>query len=138
MKLIKTANTSTTLNNQLNLYKLLPSDKTSFYTYPGSLTTPPCSESVTWVVMKDQVAISIRQLNRFNELEGLGHGDANVVADKERHILQHNLRSLQPLGKRTVQSNTKEVSKCQRGSSSKLETGLTLIIVSIVSIFIQK
>jgi carbonic anhydrase len=36
---------------------LLPFSK-GFYRYAGSLTTPPCSESVQWFLMKDAVLIT--------------------------------------------------------------------------------
>jgi carbonic anhydrase len=39
-------------------YALLPLTSDKFYTYPGSLTTPPCSEFVTWIVMAQAVGIS--------------------------------------------------------------------------------
>ena len=42
---------------------LLPIDKTKFYRYNGSLTTPGCFEVVTWTVFKDPVAISQAQVN---------------------------------------------------------------------------
>ena len=41
---------------------LLPMDKTKYYRYPGSLTTPPCSEAVAWTVFKDAVEISQTQV----------------------------------------------------------------------------
>lgn len=41
---------------------LLPISRTNYYTYHGSLTTPPCSESVTWIVFMNQVPISSRQV----------------------------------------------------------------------------
>lgn len=34
--------------DHLNMKNLLPNDKDSYWTYPGSLTTPPCSECVQW------------------------------------------------------------------------------------------
>ena len=47
------AGESVTLKN-LNIQALLPKDSKSFQ-LKGSLTTPPCSENVTWVVLKTPV-----------------------------------------------------------------------------------
>ena len=37
---------------------LLPTDKTKFHRYNGSLTIPTCNEAVTWTVFKDAVEMS--------------------------------------------------------------------------------
>ncbi|XP_061194335.1 nacrein-like protein [Saccostrea echinata] len=42
----------------IRLKNLLPSNRGSYYTYQGSLTTPPCSETVTWVLMKCPIIVS--------------------------------------------------------------------------------
>ena len=52
---------------QIDLAELLPSDR-RYYTYMGSLTTPPCSEGVLWMVMKAPVQISPEQLAIFARL----------------------------------------------------------------------
>lgn len=41
---------------------LLPVYRNKFYTYHGSLTTPPYFESVTWIVYADHVPISSSQV----------------------------------------------------------------------------
>jgi len=47
----------------INVKDLLPTDwQTKFYTYPGSLTTPPCSQVVSWFVFENFVKMSDAQL----------------------------------------------------------------------------
>lgn len=44
--------------------ELLPM-KGTYYTYPGSLTVPPCSEGVKWHLLQQHIEISMEQLNAF-------------------------------------------------------------------------
>ena len=53
--------------SRIDLMQLLPDDK-RYYTYMGSLTTPPCSEGVLWMVMKQPVPISMDQVAIFSRL----------------------------------------------------------------------
>ena len=55
---------------------LLPQVKTT-YRYSGSLTTPPCSEGVTWLLMTTPVEMSEAQIAAFAQL--FEHGDARPV-----------------------------------------------------------
>lgn len=43
---------------------LLPAEH-AFYTYSGSLTTPPCSEGVHWIVLSTPVTLSPAQIQQF-------------------------------------------------------------------------
>jgi carbonic anhydrase len=52
---------------QIDISQILPSDR-SYYTFSGSLTTPPCSEDVTWFVLKHSVTISAAEINQFSQL----------------------------------------------------------------------
>lgn len=51
----------------LDLNQLLPEDR-AYYTYMGSLTTPPCTEGVLWMVMRSPVQLSAAQLAIFGKL----------------------------------------------------------------------
>jgi carbonic anhydrase len=73
-------------NATVDLNPLLPA-KAAYYTYPGSLTVPPCSENVTWYVLAQPVEISADQLQKL--IEALGTRTA---------------RPVQPLNGRTVQA----------------------------------
>ena len=57
----------------------------SHYRYPGSLTTPGCSEIVSWVVMADSIAVSQDQVDAFAA------------------IYPMNARPVQPLNERTIE-----------------------------------
>jgi len=49
----------------LNPSDLLPAKHTEFFTYAGSLTTPPCTEGVNWYLLKKPVEASVEQINQF-------------------------------------------------------------------------
>ena len=51
----------------IDLNHLLPPDR-GYYTYMGSLTTPPCSEGVLWMVMRQPVPVSPEQIDIFARL----------------------------------------------------------------------
>ena len=51
----------------IDVSALLPNDR-RYYTYMGSLTTPPCSEGVLWMVMKQPVPVSPEQIGIFARL----------------------------------------------------------------------
>ncbi len=46
---------------------LLPADK-GYYTFQGSLTTPPCSEGVRWFVLKTPMTLAANELTAFAKL----------------------------------------------------------------------
>lgn len=54
--------------DQFAAAEMLPAGA-GYYTYPGSLTTPPCSQIVTWLVMKDHITASHEQILEIEALE---------------------------------------------------------------------
>ncbi|KAH8417316.1 hypothetical protein KR222_008753 [Zaprionus bogoriensis] len=65
---LKDGKNSTFLDTPVTLRDILvlPGlDRRKFYTYKGSLTTPPCSEAVTWFVFPKPVDVSTHLLQRF-------------------------------------------------------------------------
>lgn len=65
----------------IDLSALLPSDR-RYYTYMGSMTTPPCKEGVLWMVMKSPVAVSSDQLAIFSKLYPMNARPVQDVADR--------------------------------------------------------
>ncbi len=47
----------------------LPADRVHFH-YDGSLTTPPCTEGVTWLVMRTPIDVGPAQIAAFRAIEG--------------------------------------------------------------------
>ncbi|KAG7190970.1 hypothetical protein KM043_007020 [Ampulex compressa] len=47
---------------------ILPPFEKNYYTYNGSLTQPPCSEIVTWIIQPEPIAISPYQVAEFRKM----------------------------------------------------------------------
>jgi carbonic anhydrase len=67
----------------INPLDLFPSSK-KYYNYTGSLTTPPCSQGLNWIVLKDKLKISAEQISKFEAK------------------YNHNFRPVLPVGSRTI------------------------------------
>lgn len=67
--------------SQIDIAQVLPTNRKSFR-YFGSLTTPPCSEIVRWIVLENPVELSKAQIEQF------------------RQIFPMNARPIQPLNRR--------------------------------------
>ena len=57
---------SKTIDVMCDLNEMLPVDRT-FYSYSGSLTTPPCTEGVNWVVFKEPIVLSLDEVEKLRE-----------------------------------------------------------------------
>jgi len=68
---------------KIDVNELLPKVR-GYYTFEGSLTTPPCTENVTWFVLKQPVPISAYEVAVFTRM------------------YRHNARPTQPLHERVV------------------------------------
>lgn len=80
---------------------LLPKD-TAYYTYHGSLTTPPCSECVVWIVFKEPLEISEEQLNAFRQIKKFHKEDGKCCVEECDGYIKKNFRPTVPLGRRQV------------------------------------
>lgn len=50
------------------LKDLLPSSLGSYYRYTGSLTTPPCSKVVEWIIFSRPIYVSYKQVSNARHL----------------------------------------------------------------------
>lgn len=63
---ISKVNTTAHFTKPLALQSFMVSNIHQYYVYNGSLTTPPCSEVVTWLDFYDPIKISLDQVATFN------------------------------------------------------------------------
>lgn len=74
-----------TSNVDLNLSHLMPKSFKNFFRYDGSLTTPPCTESVLWTVFQEEISIDENDLQRLRD-----------------NFLKNTFRPIQPTNDRTI------------------------------------
>uniref|UniRef100_T1ISC0 Carbonic anhydrase n=1 Tax=Strigamia maritima TaxID=126957 RepID=T1ISC0_STRMM len=90
----------TSFDGEFDLSTLLP-DMREYWTYPGSLTTPPCSENVAWIVFKQPIEFSSDQLTVFRDL--CSYCECDQCPDDEfGGQIVDNFRPPLPIGDRVV------------------------------------
>ena len=77
------AASSNVVPGDYDLASVLPATRKT-WRYPGSLTTPPCTEGVQWIVLTEQLTMSAEQIAAFGA------------------IFPNNFRPVQPLGERVL------------------------------------
>ncbi|PNJ55960.1 CA14 isoform 5, partial [Pongo abelii] len=78
-----------------NLRELLPPQLGQYFRYNGSLTTPPCYQSVLWTVFYRRSQISMEQLEKLQ-------GTLFSTEEEPSKLLIQNYRAPQPLNQRMV------------------------------------
>ncbi|WP_028390675.1 MULTISPECIES: carbonic anhydrase [Bacillaceae] len=70
------------IKEPIDLQALLPSDQTFFY-YNGSLTTPPCTEEVKWIIFENPIEMSKEQIQAFQQIFPDNHRPVQPLNERE-------------------------------------------------------
>lgn len=82
LKLIHKMGQEKSATRTFSLQSILPQDTEFFYMYQGSLTTPPCTEAVTWIIVAEIQRFGYSQLREFQKLD---HAVDRVRKTQERN-----------------------------------------------------
>jgi carbonic anhydrase len=80
----KKANEKKSVAVDINASELLPKDR-KYFTYSGSLTTPPCSENVRWIVLQTPIQMSEGQIK---EIQKIMHNNNRPVQKMHDRVLK--------------------------------------------------
>ncbi|XP_061759957.1 carbonic anhydrase 6 [Nerophis ophidion] len=81
--------------SSLNVRSMLPENMNHFFRYQGSLTTPPCYESILWTVFDTPITLSHNQIRKLE----------STLMDIHNKTLWDDYRMAQPLNDRVVESS---------------------------------
>ncbi|XP_069466133.1 carbonic anhydrase 6 [Ambystoma mexicanum] len=101
----------------LDVQAMLPENLKNFYRYPGSLTTPPCTENVIWTVFDEPIVLSHNQIKLLE----------NSVLDYNNETLRNDYRHAQPLNDRVVEATFSPKLAKETCSSETFGTKLAMI-----------
>mmetsp|Transcript_8842 Transcript_8842/g.14344 ORF Transcript_8842/g.14344 Transcript_8842/m.14344 type:complete len:546 (-) Transcript_8842:484-2121(-) len=90
------------LDRQINPYEELLPASPAYFAYQGSLTSPPCTEGVEWVVMAEPIGISTSQVDYFTFAMSNVTNATNYPQYSHHKSKYINSRPIKPLGTRTV------------------------------------
>uniref|UniRef100_UPI00398EDDF6 carbonic anhydrase 6-like n=1 Tax=Pristiophorus japonicus TaxID=55135 RepID=UPI00398EDDF6 len=83
----------------IDISTMLPNNLSNFYRYRGSLTTPPCFETITWTIFDTPIVLSSNQIRLLE----------NSVLDWENKTLKNDYRRAQPINDRVVEASFQPV-----------------------------
>uniref|UniRef100_H2TB96 Carbonic anhydrase 6 n=1 Tax=Takifugu rubripes TaxID=31033 RepID=H2TB96_TAKRU len=81
--------------SSLDMRSMLPENLNHFFRYQGSLTTPPCYESILWTVFDTPITLSHNQIRKLE----------STLMDLDNKTLWNDYRIAQPLNDRMVESS---------------------------------
>ena len=102
-----------------------------YYRYDGSLTTPPCYESVLWSVVQEPIKLSRQQLQAFK-----------ILHKEQNKLLENTYRTVQPLGSRKLfrsfvhqdqhdESKRQPMEESNSGQNLVMKTNVFLMMISL-------
>ena len=98
------------IKQSIRIENLLPVNR-SYWSYQGSLTTPPYLESVTWFVLKQPIKCNTSQIEKFRNLkssirrhqhQSQNQHDQDQESSDGQSYIRSNHRPTQPLNGRTI------------------------------------
>ncbi|WP_432773821.1 carbonic anhydrase family protein [Francisella salimarina] len=66
----------------------IPNGHHSFYEFSGSLTTPPCTEGVKWVILKQKAYITKEEVKTFEDILHFDNNRPLQKANDRKIILE--------------------------------------------------
>ncbi|CAL1606035.1 unnamed protein product [Knipowitschia caucasica] len=81
--------------SSIDVRSMLPENMNHFFRYQGSLTTPPCYESILWTVFDTPITLSHNQIRKLE----------STLMDIDNKTLWNDYRIAQPLNDRVVESS---------------------------------
>lgn len=118
------------------LRSLLPADLSTYYRYLGSLTTPPCYETVIWTVFKETIKVSKRQLEIFR------HEVKQNLPTEPDIELTDDFRPIQPLNHRNIYTSningrTQQLPPVSNPFNSGAVLNVSILYVLVLFLFVQ-
>lgn len=77
------------------------SENSGYYTYKGSLTTPPCAECVIWILLKEPMEVSSEQLEAFRKLKSHPNEQSQECKECNGYV-KRNYRPPSSIGTREI------------------------------------
>ncbi len=79
----KAAGPAVKADAKIDPHAFIPSER-GYYVYEGSLTTPPCSETVTWLLLRESISVAQADIDAFAKLFPM---NARPLQDENRRFV---------------------------------------------------